>query len=68
MQSQLNFDNDPVVAEESKTHKLIRTDKAFDGFAIHCKLCGKTSYNHNDVKVRYCGKCNHFHDPINVKK
>lgn len=29
--------------------------------AIKCLKCGKTSYNPNDVKYKYCGYCNEFH-------
>jgi hypothetical protein len=25
--------------------------------SITCLRCGKTSYNHNDVRERYCGSC-----------
>ena len=33
-----------------------------NGAAIHCLVCGRTSYNINDVKNRYCGCCSVFHD------
>lgn len=56
------------VVEEGETYQIIRTDKAFDGFAIRCKKCDRTSYNHNDVKCRYCDNCKLFHDPLNAKK
>jgi hypothetical protein len=25
-----------------------------------CRACGRTSYNENDVKYKYCGYCHHF--------
>lgn len=31
---------------------------------IECLLCGRLSYNRNDIKYRYCGKCHKFHDDI----
>lgn len=30
--------------------------------SITCPRCGKTSYNLNDVRQRYCGNCHWFHD------
>lgn len=32
------------------------------GRSITCPRCGKTSYNHGDIKRRYCGNCHQFHD------
>ena len=32
--------------------------------AIHCHICGKTSYNINDIQKRYCASCNRFHEPV----
>jgi ribosomal protein S27E len=29
--------------------------------SIKCHICGKTSYNPNDVKNKYCGYCKVFH-------
>jgi len=37
---------------------------AADGRAITCLLCGKTSYNPQDVAQRYCGHCKLFHKDI----
>ncbi len=34
---------------------------ASDGKSITCLKCGKTSYNENDVRERYCGYCHEFH-------
>lgn len=31
--------------------------------AIHCLVCGKVSYNLNDVLNLYCGYCHTFHKP-----
>lgn len=33
-----------------------------DGRAIHCFVCGYTSWNLNDVRARYCGHCHRWHD------
>ena len=30
--------------------------------AIECLLCGRVSYNANDVRNRYCGRCHTFHE------
>jgi hypothetical protein len=45
-----------------------------DRSSITCFACGRTSFNPNDVKMRYCGFCHHWldaccdfcsgHDPI----
>lgn len=35
-----------------------------DGRTITCKRCGKTSYNPEDVRLRFCGWCRVFHDDI----
>lgn len=29
---------------------------------IRCLLCGRTSWNPNDVDELYCGHCHRFHD------
>ncbi|WP_233854149.1 hypothetical protein [Paraburkholderia sp. HD33-4] len=29
---------------------------------IRCRLCGRISWNPNDVEQRYCGACHVFHD------
>ena len=29
---------------------------------IKCLVCGRTSWNENDVKNRYCGNCHQYHD------
>jgi len=29
---------------------------------ITCRICGRTSYNPNDIKERYCGFCHQFHE------
>jgi hypothetical protein len=39
-----------------------RCSIAADGKSITCLRCGKTSYNFNDVKYRYCAHCKRFHD------
>jgi ribosomal protein L37E len=35
---------------------------AADGKSIRCNICGRTSYNLNDVRERYCGNCHVFHN------
>lgn len=32
------------------------------GNSITCLICGRTSFNRNDVKNKYCGHCKHFHE------
>jgi hypothetical protein len=32
------------------------------GLCIHCCVCGRTSFNPNDVEQLYCGHCHRFHD------
>lgn len=39
-------------------YRILRQDRMR---AIECLDCGKTSYNTNDVKQRYCGYCHKFH-------
>ena len=44
------------------TFKIVT--KNFDGrvwTGIKCLVCGRTSWNHNDVKNEYCGSCHQFH-------
>lgn len=36
--------------------------------AITCHVCGRTSYNIQDVRERYCGFCHQFHDVSEEKK
>ncbi len=43
------------------------TTQLIDGYSsITCKLCGLTSFNHNDVLELYCGNCHIFHDNYTV--
>lgn len=30
---------------------------------ITCLVCGRTSYNGNDIQMKYCGNCHQFHNP-----
>jgi hypothetical protein len=32
--------------------------------SITCPRCGRTSYNPNDIRERYCGACHHFHEQL----
>lgn len=34
--------------------------------AIRCRICGRESYNKNDVEQKYCGNCHQFHDILLV--
>ena len=38
-----------------------------NGRNIVCLDCGMTSWNINDVKMRYCGNCHEFHDNKELK-
>lgn len=42
-------------------------DIDLNGPSITCKICGLTSYNVNDVVLRYCARCHRFHDDLNEK-
>jgi hypothetical protein len=45
------------------TYQLVETvadGKSYAG--ITCLLCGRTSYNLNDIANRYCGACHRFHE------
>ena len=35
---------------------------------LHCLLCGKKTYNRNDIDHRYCGRCKRFHDEEQVSE
>jgi len=48
-----------------KTYCLITTPGKPD--SIHCKRCGLTSHNQNDVDNLFCGKCG-SHAPKNLEK
>ena len=44
---------------------LIHTYRiAQDASWIQCLMCGRTSYNQNDVSKHYCGNCHIFHDDL----
>lgn len=43
--------------EREGLRKLLQGDKPL---SITCPKCGRTSYNLNDVKQRYCGACHVF--------
>ena len=52
-----------------RAKKLLDLDlKTYDVFgvegqdAILCSVCGKTSYQPEDIRQRYCGHCQAFHD------
>src|SRR5262245_16162481 len=32
--------------------------------AIHCRMCGRTSYSQGDVETLYCAACKLFHEMI----
>lgn len=37
---------------------------ARDAVSITCPACGRTSYNQNDVREKYCGACHRFHEDM----
>jgi len=43
----------------AETYEIVLNDTA-----IRCLLCGRTSYNANDVAERYCANCCVFHDDL----
>lgn len=34
---------------------------AHNGKSIMCWVCGKASFNYEDVNLKYCGHCHKFH-------
>ena len=49
--------------EEKKGYTIFDTNlDGGDTKSIRCHRCGRTSYNQNDVKNRYCGFCHVFHE------
>jgi hypothetical protein len=42
---------------KEKTYRLIHA-----GTAIECKVCGLTSFNINDIKLKFCCNCKLYHD------
>jgi len=54
------FHDDPKL-KENKTYKILLNQDNKE-HAIKCGRCGKTSYNINDVKEKYCGCCNMYHE------
>ena len=41
----------------------------FDGRlekGINCLICGRTSWNQNDVREKYCGNCHQYHDVMSA--
>ena len=46
-----------------KTFELVKgLSRPFATEGIKCLICGRTSWNKNDVEQRYCGNCHQFHD------
>jgi len=31
---------------------------------IRCLICGRISYNENDIENEYCGNCHQFHNVL----
>ncbi len=57
--------------ERSKEWWLARIDREGDATvgagvpdSITCPKCGRTSYNANDIRERYCGNCHQWHDDM----
>ncbi len=49
----------------SSTYRLVITESGALVYpGIQCLICGKISYNKNDIEQRYCGHCHRFHDRI----
>jgi len=58
-----------VILEENDDY-IIYIDKNYLVLtkAIKCKKCGMTSYDENDVNLKYCGNCDKFHSFEKNKK
>lgn len=48
-----------------KTYTIDKDEK--DQQYIKCLVCGKKSYNFNDITKKYCGNCNNFHRLLEIK-
>ena len=44
------------ISSMKPTYEIIDSGKA-----IHCLICGMTSYSPMDVLHRFCGRCHRFH-------
>ncbi|MEP7304179.1 MAG: hypothetical protein ABJA98_01550 [Acidobacteriota bacterium] len=45
------------------TYRLVTTVSGGVSYSgIQCLVCGRTSYNGNDIEQRYCSHCHRFHD------
>lgn len=49
-----------ISGQTKATYEIIQGKGGFS--AIKCLNCGRTSYNLNDIRERYCGYCHQFHD------
>lgn len=56
----------PVTVERHKTWDLMRINwtAGLPQFGIHCALCGRTSWNKNDVEQKFCANCGIYHDSL----
>lgn len=58
--------DDPALTQLVAQVVRIQGESTYDilanGNAIECRLCGRTSFNANDVAERYCSACNFFHE------
>lgn len=36
--------------------------------AIKCLICGRISYNSNDIKYEFCGNCHEYHSKLKLFK
>lgn len=51
-----------VVAIAPVTYETLSFNDESEAHSITCNICGRTSYNLNDVVQKYCGHCHIFHD------
>ena len=52
------------IMEHGKMWSRADYERNKKALSITCPQCGMTSWNTNDVRVRYCGNCHQFHDEM----
>ena|SRR6185295_15618164 len=52
-----------IASKDIAIYEIQIGGNGFEWF-IKCLRCGKRSYNHNDIKNRYCSHCHAFLDDI----
>jgi transcription elongation factor Elf1 len=45
-----------------QTFTITYDEETGEPTAITCLICGRTSYNKNDIEYEYCGNCHQYHE------